>query len=333
MAVPAVTAIAETLRELRWFLLFTLSLVVLVAIASLAAEITITETRPLASAIATAFAVGVAWLTLATLGSAPGARFRWWFLLIGRMGRAAVAFAALALALAAGAVLSYLCARSALPFQDALFLHADQLVGFDWRQWAQFVAQRPLLTWLFDRAYYTLPAQLGLVCLITALCRDRLRTAEFLWVAIVALCITCVISGLLPAVGTQAHLGLAGAVHMPDLLALRGVGPLRFDAGRLNGIVTFPSYHAALGALFIWSTRRTGIAGFAVLALNLVMIPAILTVGGHYLVDVIGGFAVVGVTILAVRFASAGDLGEDAIKDGEACRGRPQAAGVTDQKP
>ena len=59
----------------------------------------------------------------------------------------------------------------------------------------------------------------------------------------------------------------------------------------MQGIITMPSYHTVLAVLFTYAFRRTGLVGYGIATLNLVMLLSIPPIGGHYLVDVLAGGA------------------------------------------
>ena len=70
---------------------------------------------------------------------------------------------------------------------------------------------------------------------------------------------------------------------------------------QVNGLITFPSFHAALGLILIYVTRGIRVLFPISLGLNVLMIAATPTVGGHYFVDVLAGLAVVPLAIMLVR--------------------------------
>jgi len=52
-----------------------------------------------------------------------------------------------------------------------------------------------------------------------------------------------------------------------------------------------PSYHTAMAVLFTYAFRRTGLVGYGIATLNVVMLLSIPPIGGHYLVDLLAGGA------------------------------------------
>jgi membrane-associated phospholipid phosphatase len=93
----------------------------------------------------------------------------------------------------------------------------------------------------------------------------------------------------------------AAFVHVAHLSALRA-GTLRvISLDGAEGLITFPSYHAALGVIFatsFWTVRSLRWPGLAV---NTVMIAATPIDGGHYFIDVLAGIMVAAVSLAAVR--------------------------------
>ena len=59
----------------------------------------------------------------------------------------------------------------------------------------------------------------------------------------------------------------------------------------MQGIVTMPSYHTVMAVLLTYAFRRTGLVGYGIATLNLVMLLSIPPIGGHYLVDMLAGGA------------------------------------------
>ncbi len=203
---------------------------------------------------------------------------------------------------ATGCVLTYLCARCTLPLRDDALESLDRAMGFDWMAWSAWVDGHRALRALLRLAYASLVPQIVLCCCVLPLTAGSQRLSELFWSALLAVLVTAAVSGLLPALGAFPHYGLAArADWLPDLLALRRPDPASFSLGRLNGVVTMPSFHAALAVLFIHAHRHTGVVGAAVAALNLAMIVSTPSEGGHYACDVVAGCLIAAGSILVVR--------------------------------
>lgn len=190
----------------------------------------------------------------------------------------------------------------AFPLRDAVLARADQGLGFDWVASLVWQNQHPLLAELLNSAYsspvFQFVALLAAQFVFTSVRRFQLLILSSQMAALA----TSLLAGLLPALGAYSffkvtpgvHQGIALATmnqHVADILSLRGADPvLPFEA--IQGIVTFPSYHAALGVLLIWAAWPHPVLRWISIVLNLALITATPLSGAHYIVDVIAGFCV-----------------------------------------
>ena len=213
---------------------------------------------------------------------------------------------------AGAALLSYALARNDLPFWDETFLSWDRALGLNWRAYLAFVDARPRLGLVFTIAYLSLSIQMVAIVLILGMTGRVLAVREFVMAVMIGGLATVLISGALPAMAMFVHLGLDGSdfphlrpaaafVHVEAVNGLRD-GTLKIIAlGRLEGIITFPSFHAALGVIFAHALWRLKWIRYPALALNLVLIAATPIDGGHYFVDVLAGLAIAALAIVAAR--------------------------------
>lgn len=141
-----------------------------------------------------------------------------------------------------GAILTYLFASLNLPLLDARFTRLDQALGFNWRAFYDFVQQHPLLRALLTLAYYSGLLQVFFSIIYLSHSGRSDRNEELWWASSIALMLTALLSGLLPAGGTLFFhsIGLENAVHLPHFMALRDESLREFAFGDLKGIVTFP---------------------------------------------------------------------------------------------
>lgn len=200
------------------------------------------------------------------------------------------------------APLSYLAARAgaALPLADPTLAWLDaHMFGFDWDAAARRVAARPALQDVLSRAYFSLQPQAMVLLLCGSLLHPRRRNAEFIWIVLVSCVVTVVVSAIVPALGKTGQLGPGyGAV----VELIRGGGWTVFSYDKIEGIVTFPSFHTTLGLFFIYIAGRLHWALLIVFVpLDIVMLLAVPSIGGHYLVDMCGGAAVAALSIVVVR--------------------------------
>jgi membrane-associated phospholipid phosphatase len=210
------------------------------------------------------------------------------WIVYGRTGRSdriagtAAAGSVLLIGMALLATSSYVVAAlSPFPLFDGALAAADRAVGFDWNAWTAALARHPAVWRLLDASYNAMLPELVGAVLFLGFCREA---RSLLTSLIVAGLITVCISGLVPAIG---H--LPNAPHVPALLALRAGKMLD---GFPQGLVSFPSYHAAVAILLTIAFRRHGWLFRAACVLNGLMVVSTLSTGGHYLVDVLAGAGV-----------------------------------------
>jgi hypothetical protein len=189
------------------------------------------------------------------------------------------------------AALSYLAASCAFPLQDVMMERLDRAIGFDWLAWHDAVLDRPILSWPLLVAYASLLPQ-TILSIIYFPATDRSgRIGELLLLAGATAGATVLISAIWPALGPFAAHGGGDVAYLRDVLVLRAGGPWHFELSAMQGIVTMPSYHTVMAVAFIYAFRCTGLVGYGIATLNVVMLLSIPPIGGHYLVDMLAGGA------------------------------------------
>jgi hypothetical protein len=225
-----------------------------------------------------------------------------------RLVAGARAFLQMTLFTVLGVVLAYALAANAGQLWDARLAAADRAIGFNWPVVLALLDKSPPLIWLLGLAYHSLTLQM--IVVIVALSGmgkfDTLRT--MVCAAILSGFVTILISGLTPAMGNlfdpsrYAHLWPSIAWLEQGLISGLRDGSLRvLDLTMLMGIVSFPSFHATLAAIFIWAfgaMPRLAVPGRVWAILTIVATPVF---GGHYGVDVIMGLFLAPPAIIASR--------------------------------
>lgn len=200
--------------------------------------------------------------------------------------------------------ISYLAARlgAPMPLLDASLARFDAVVfGFDWDRVARWVEARPTVDHILGSVYFTLSGQALALLVLGSLVRPGRRNSELIWLAIVAVLLTAMISTVTPAFG---ELGQIGAGRWQALAMIRSGRWTLFSYAQAEGIVTFPSFHTTMALLYPWIAGRLHPLLLVVFVpLNLVMLLSVCPIGGHYLVDVFGGAAVALVSIAVVTGA------------------------------
>jgi PAP2 superfamily len=200
---------------------------------------------------------------------------------------------------AVGAPLSYIAATAGFPLQDAALEAIDRHLGVDWAQLTTFVALRPRLQLVLSLAYSSFALQTLTTVLVLGVAGQLTRLRSFITAFVATTLVIIAISAICPAAGPWLFLEIepasangflpASSSSWPVFLGLRD-GTLHTVYGiRSEGIITFPSLHAALGVLFpaaLW--RVKGVRWFA-LGLNILLVLATPAYGSHYVIDVIAG--------------------------------------------
>lgn len=201
-----------------------------------------------------------------------------------------------------GAIQTYLGATLAIPLVDPGYARADAWLGFSWLDWTRFVQRRPALGVALAAAYDSLLPQIAGSIVLFALLRDRRRNTELLVSVMIGLCLTTAAFSLLPALGPCVAAGrAANFLYLEPLRALRHGDQGVFALSRMQGIVSFPSFHAVLAVLIATAHRGVRWSFPLVLGLDLVMLVSIPSDGGHYLTDILGGIAVAVLARLATQ--------------------------------
>ena len=134
----------------------------------------------------------------------------------------------------------------------------------------------------------------------------RVYMLAFVFAALV----TIGLSALAPAEGVWLHDGIRNAdpallpvshTSWPVFLGLRDGSVRALMAMGSEGIITFPSLHAALAVILIAAFWPVKAARWPAAALNTVMLVATPIDGSHYFVDVFAGVAIAVVSLIAAR--------------------------------
>ncbi|HEY0149106.1 MAG TPA: phosphatase PAP2 family protein [Allosphingosinicella sp.] len=195
-----------------------------------------------------------------------------------------------------GAALSYQVAAQAGSLWDPGLGAVDRALGFDSAAFLRFLDSRPLLAALNEAMYHSLIPQL-VVLLLALAWMGRVREMRVLLLASIASGLLAIlISAMLPAAGNlfapadYPELGASAAwLHRADIAGLRDGSLRSLDLAEMKGIVTFPSYHAALATIYIAAFRSLPALRWVGGLWALLTIAATPAGGGHYLVDVLAG--------------------------------------------
>ena len=214
---------------------------------------------------------------------------------------------------AVAAPLSYIAASANRPLQDSALSAADKFLHLDWSALLAWMNAHPTLHTVFALAYASFAPQTILVLMALAITgRDR-RIRQFLLTFILTALMTIAISALVPAQGAWAYYAVTPAdhpaitpvtreLHLDIFHGLRG-GSFQLLTGiNSEGIITFPSLHAAAALIFILALWPMPVLRWIGLIVNVLMIVATPIDGGHYFVDVFAGLGLAALCWMGVSW-------------------------------
>jgi membrane-associated phospholipid phosphatase len=205
-------------------------------------------------------------------------------------------------------VFTYASMHSSLPLQDSRLEAWDSAIGFRALDFLAWLNGHPAFANLLALSYGSFfPQMIAVPLLLTLTGRIERAYAMALCVLLLGV-IGASVCHFFPAVGVYAHHGIRpgayphifqnlGYFHV-QLEAVRGDPTFVLDVAHAQGIVAFPSGHAAIAMLCAWAMWDVKWARWPFLALNACMFVSALPQGAHYLVDLIAGAAMAGVAIL-----------------------------------
>ena len=214
---------------------------------------------------------------------------------------------------AVGAPLSYIAASAGLPLWDTTYEAWDGSLGFDWHGLLTTMNAYPALHRVLAMAYASFTVQATVTVVALAIANHPARLRVFILSFIFATLITIAISSVMPAQGVWGHLNLSAhdypaitpATRDQHLAVFHGLRDGTFRslmADGAEGIITFPSLHAALGLLFILAVWPIRYLRWVSTVLNVAMIASTPVDGGHYFCDAITGIGIAMLCWTAARW-------------------------------
>lgn len=210
-------------------------------------------------------------------------------------------------------VSTYISIRVGKPLADTVLMSWDAALGFSWREFIAFVDANPLLAEILGLAYLSFSFQLLLLPAVLVATGRPLRAYQMA-ISYALLCyISSVISIWFPALGAYVAYGVEPEqlssinahftyFFLDQFHAVRTDPDFVFRMEEVAGILTFPSVHAAVAALCAWAAWDLKLARYPMLAVNILMAVAAVSHASHYVVDVLAGVGVAGISILAVQW-------------------------------
>lgn len=211
-------------------------------------------------------------------------------------------------------VLEYYLATSPAPLHDPLLIESDRALGFDWPALCRWADAHGGIRDLLAYPYFSLAAECVLVMVVVGLFYPR-RARRFTTALILSSLLTIPMLWFFPVGGPFVAFGKIGLPRSCFGLAYDGTRhylEMRAHAfaaiplDNIEGIVAFPSYHAACAVLLTYFLRGVPVLFPIALVFNLAMVLATPIIGGHYATDVLAGLLVAVATIYGVERIEAG---------------------------
>lgn len=185
---------------------------------------------------------------------------------------------------------------------DLMLIKLDGIVGYSWPEFVEWIATYPEFGRSLRVVYHSSLPQLFVMVGFLALTGRSDTLNKALLAGSFSLLLTTLIWWIAPSVGPSAFFDLpatledsvrlvSGEAYAEILRTLSRDGLEVISPSDIVGTIAFPSYHTVMALLVVWYLRRTLLFIPAVLV-NAAMVPAILSHGGHHLIDMVGGIAV-----------------------------------------
>ncbi|MGX5805913.1 phosphatase PAP2 family protein [Bradyrhizobium sp. Arg314] len=158
----------------------------------------------------------------------------------------------------------------------------DQVLRLDWPALLRFVDGRSYLAQPLNVAYRSFQTQFIWLPIILALSGCALRSYQMILMYAAIYFIGCVISIWYPAQGTYVTFNIHpddlqnidrtwGYVFLDELKGVKSDPHFVFNLAKAQGIMTFPSLHAASAVLFAWAAWELRWLRYPFLVLNIGM--------------------------------------------------------------
>ena len=196
-----------------------------------------------------------------------------------------------------GSPLQYAIIAFRRPLADAWLAKADAAIGVHVPTLVSWTAAHPWLESILVVAYSSLLLQFVLPPVVLGVrYRDRQALWEYAWHFQTCLIAALIGLALFPAACAFTFYGFEALIDWTRFItqfdgfrsgAMKVVHP-----GNLEGMITFPSFHAAGGMIITWAFRRYRFWAIPLGTLNLLLIASTFLTGAHYFIDVIAAVAV-----------------------------------------
>lgn len=193
------------------------------------------------------------------------------------------------------------------PFKaiDTLLYHADLMLGISQNTLIAWAHKQTMLHSLLKFSYSSLDIQLIILPFMAAICLKTEKAQEFLGLFALVNLIGCIIYYLWPTASPASVLShtylVSGQIDLAAEFKQLHQGLTPSVIG--DGLISFPSFHVIWATLFTFVFYRKKWLFYPLLLLNITLCAATVLLGWHYVVDVIGGWAVLAGCFFLLRFS------------------------------
>lgn len=208
---------------------------------------------------------------------------------------------------------TYLAMSIDMPLADPELMAMDQAIGFNWYNFIQSVDQFAWLAVVLEYSYVTLGYQMFIAPVLLIVAGQPNRAYAFIFGYGLLCYISSFIAIWYPALGTYSIMGIGQAnvqninvayayQFLESFNAVRSDEPFVLSMGVASGIVTFPSVHGGVAFLLMWAMWDVKLLRYPFFILNALMAISAVSHSNHYLVDLIMGAGVAGLTVSIVSY-------------------------------
>jgi hypothetical protein len=233
------------------------------------------------------------------------------------------AIAVLAINFFAGGILALMAVTASAPLIDPQLAWVDEIFGIDHRAMIALLAPHSTLVLALQLVYGLSVHIMFAIGIFLAVTRQFARLRVYLTCHALTITVIALASIVLPAVGSYVHYGLhdvapgqmppgAGVYHLPVFQQLRDGGDVVISPLKLEGVITFPSFHICMALLIgfgLAGSRGVRWVGYGLMAATTI---ATVPIGGHYIVDLVAGAAVF---VVSLRLSQAWTEHDGAARD------------------
>jgi len=212
---------------------------------------------------------------------------------------------------------TYIALRFGMPLADDWLVEADAAIGFDWVHFVQFIDSRPWLAATLFYAYMSFHLQLLALPAYFALFSRHARGQAIVFAYLLIVLTSCIISIWFPTQGAYVAHGAKDASlqsidtiwafsYLHEFEQLRSTPGFVMDFRRVEGVLTFPSVHAAVALLCVWAASGSRYLFVPAVVVNAAMAFAAVSHASHFVIDIFAGFTVAAVCICVTKLVFPG---------------------------